>query len=93
MLAKAKKYDAIRRGDLSGLTQKEIDEGVIDVSHLPARSVRAQGADARQFERKVDEDEWSDHSSDEDESAMLARVPGFVDDVRRAYMRKRWTYS
>jgi hypothetical protein len=32
MLAKAKKYEAIQRGDLSGLTQKEIDESVIDVS-------------------------------------------------------------
>lgn len=31
MLAKAKKYEALRRGDLSGLTQKEIDESVIDV--------------------------------------------------------------
>jgi large subunit ribosomal protein L24e len=36
MLAKAKKYEALSRGDLSGLTQKEIDESAIDVScHVP----------------------------------------------------------
>lgn len=40
MLAKAKKYEALRRGDLSGLTQKEIDESVIDVCLFkPGRGV------------------------------------------------------
>lgn len=34
MLSKAKKYDAIRRGDLSGLSKKEIEESVIDVRTL-----------------------------------------------------------
>ena len=32
MLAKAKKYDALRKGDTSGLTKKELEEGVLDVS-------------------------------------------------------------
>ena len=34
MLAKTRKYEALSRGDLSGLTQKEIDESVIDVGAL-----------------------------------------------------------
>lgn len=32
MEKKAKKYDALRRGDYSGLTEKEMAEAVIDVS-------------------------------------------------------------
>jgi hypothetical protein len=31
MLAKAKKYDALKRGDYSGMSEKEIQESVIDV--------------------------------------------------------------
>ncbi|WVR08084.1 hypothetical protein IAU60_005130 [Kwoniella sp. DSM 27419] len=53
--AKARKYEAIRRGDLSGLTGKQLEEAVID------------------FERKLEEEAWSSHSSDEDESARPAR--------------------
>ena len=32
MLAKAKKYEALKKGDFSGLTTKELEEGVLDVS-------------------------------------------------------------
>jgi hypothetical protein len=32
--AKAKKYDALRRGDFSGMTEKEVEESVIDVSFI-----------------------------------------------------------
>ncbi|OCF35207.1 hypothetical protein I317_02277 [Kwoniella heveanensis CBS 569] len=53
--AKAKKYQAIRRGDFSGLSGKELEEAVID------------------FDRKLEEEAYSSHSSDEDESARLAR--------------------
>lgn len=35
MLAKARKYEAMRRGDYSGLTEKEIAEGVLDVGDTP----------------------------------------------------------
>lgn len=31
MLAKARKYEALQRGDYSGMTEKEIQESVIDV--------------------------------------------------------------
>jgi hypothetical protein len=31
MLAKARKYEALKRGDYSGMTEKEIQESVIDV--------------------------------------------------------------
>lgn len=34
MKAKAKKYDAIRRGDFSKLSKKDMDEGVIDVGPI-----------------------------------------------------------
>lgn len=37
MLAKAKKYDAMRRGDYSGMTDKELAEVVVDVSRVLAR--------------------------------------------------------
>ncbi|KLT46559.1 hypothetical protein CC85DRAFT_306233 [Cutaneotrichosporon oleaginosum] len=50
--AKARKYDALKRGDLSGFTERELAEANID------------------FTRN---DEWSDHSSDVDESAMEPR--------------------
>ncbi|WVF68486.1 hypothetical protein IAT40_003253 [Kwoniella sp. CBS 6097] len=53
--AKAKKYEAIRRGDFSGLNGKELEEAVID------------------FERKLEEEAYSSHSSDDDESARPAR--------------------
>ncbi|WVQ96031.1 hypothetical protein IAU59_003131 [Kwoniella sp. CBS 9459] len=53
--AKAKKYEAIRRGDFSGLSGKELEEAVID------------------FERKLEEEAYSSHSSDEDESARPSR--------------------
>ncbi|WWC92755.1 uncharacterized protein L201_007714 [Kwoniella dendrophila CBS 6074] len=59
--AKAKKYQAIRKGDFSGMSQKEMEEAVID------------------FERKMEEDGYSSHSSDEDESARPAR-PKWHDD-------------
>ncbi|EIW71548.1 hypothetical protein TREMEDRAFT_73338 [Tremella mesenterica DSM 1558] len=52
--AKAKKYEQLRRGDHSGMTERELAEAVID------------------FDRKAEE-EWSDHSSDVDESAPPAR--------------------
>jgi hypothetical protein len=32
MERKAKKYEAMRKGDLSGFTEKELEESVIDVS-------------------------------------------------------------
>nr|KIR88699.1 hypothetical protein I308_00778 [Cryptococcus tetragattii IND107] len=51
--AKAKKYEQIKKGDFSGLSQKEIEEAVIDFEKL---------------------EEFSDHSSDEDESAHPARL-------------------
>ncbi|WVW86963.1 hypothetical protein I302_109019 [Kwoniella bestiolae CBS 10118] len=53
--AKARRYAAIRRGDFSGMSQKEMEEAVID------------------FERKMEEDGYSSHSSDEDESAKPSR--------------------
>ncbi|WWC65815.1 uncharacterized protein I303_108437 [Kwoniella dejecticola CBS 10117] len=53
--AKARKYAAIRKGDFTGMSQKEMEEAVID------------------FERKLEEDGYSSHSSDEDESARPAR--------------------
>ncbi|OCF73238.1 hypothetical protein I204_06469 [Kwoniella mangroviensis CBS 8886] len=53
--AKAKKYEAIRKGDFSGMSQKEMEEAVID------------------FERKMEADGYSSHSSDEDESARPSR--------------------
>ncbi|KAL1406453.1 hypothetical protein Q8F55_008152 [Vanrija albida] len=53
--AKARKYDQLARGDLSGLSERELAEATID------------------FDRKREE-EWSDHSSDEDESAAPARA-------------------
>ncbi|RXK35450.1 hypothetical protein M231_07305 [Tremella mesenterica] len=56
MEAKAKKYEQLRRGDYSGMTERELAEAVID------------------FDRKAEE-EWSDHSSDVDESAPPARRP------------------
>ncbi|WRT69663.1 uncharacterized protein IL334_006653 [Kwoniella shivajii] len=55
--AKAKKYAAIRKGDLSGMTQKEMEEAVIDVV---------------KFER-LEENGYLSHSSDEDESARPSR--------------------
>ncbi len=90
MLAKARKYDALRRGDLSGLSEKEIAESSIDVSfdrlRFSTRSVTVTSftsfkRDARltnprsQFERKWQEDgyQYSDHSSDVDESAQAPR--------------------
>ncbi|KIR68149.1 hypothetical protein I314_01643 [Cryptococcus bacillisporus CA1873] len=51
--AKAKKYEQIKKGDFSGLSQKEIEEAVIDFEKL---------------------EEFSDRSSDEDESAHPARL-------------------
>ncbi|WWD20278.1 hypothetical protein CI109_104754 [Kwoniella shandongensis] len=53
--AKARKYEQFKKGDYSGLTEKEIAEAVID------------------FDRKLEEEEYTDHSSDEDESAKPAR--------------------
>ncbi|GMK55343.1 hypothetical protein CspeluHIS016_0203990 [Cutaneotrichosporon spelunceum] len=50
--AKARKYDALKRGDLSSFTERELAEANID------------------FTRN---DEWSDHSSDVDESAIAPR--------------------
>jgi len=47
MLAKAKKYDALKRGDYSGMSEKEIQESVIDVrpssSNPQKRRVRREG--------------------------------------------------
>ncbi|WVO21560.1 uncharacterized protein IAS62_002869 [Cryptococcus decagattii] len=51
--AKAKKYEQIKKGDFSGLSQKEIEEAAIDFEKL---------------------EEFSDRSSDEDESAHPARL-------------------
>jgi large subunit ribosomal protein L24e len=34
MEAKAKRYDRIKRGDLSGMTEREIKEAALDVGHL-----------------------------------------------------------
>ncbi|OXB35919.1 hypothetical protein J007_04334 [Cryptococcus neoformans] len=51
--AKARKYEQIKKGDFSGLSQKEIEEAVIDFEKL---------------------EEFSDHSSDEDESAHPASL-------------------
>ncbi|BEI84962.1 hypothetical protein CcaverHIS002_0503630 [Cutaneotrichosporon cavernicola] len=50
--AKALKYDALKRGDLSGFTERELAEANIDFTG---------------------NDEWSDHSSDVDESAMAPK--------------------
>lgn len=36
MLAKAEKYAAMKRGDFSGLTARELEEGVLDVRQPPA---------------------------------------------------------
>ncbi|WWC95795.1 hypothetical protein V866_002661 [Kwoniella sp. B9012] len=60
--AKAKKYEAIRKGDFSGMSQKEMEEAVID------------------FERKMEEEGYSSHSSDEDESARPSRPKWHDDD-------------
>jgi len=39
MLAKAEKYAAMKRGDFSGLTARELEDGVLDVSqHVIASS-------------------------------------------------------
>ena len=35
MEAKAEKYERIRRGDLSGMSEKEIKEAALDVGHPP----------------------------------------------------------
>jgi hypothetical protein len=59
----------MRRGDYSGMTERELAENVIDVSET-----KREEADD-QFERKMEEDGWSDHSSDVDESAT---VPSFL---------------
>ncbi|KAK8849650.1 hypothetical protein IAR55_004985 [Kwoniella newhampshirensis] len=53
--AKARKYEQLKKGDYSGLTEKEMAEAVID------------------FDRKLEEEYYSDGSSDEDESARPAR--------------------
>ncbi|WWC73730.1 uncharacterized protein I206_107702 [Kwoniella pini CBS 10737] len=60
--AKAKKYEAIRKGDFTGMSKKEMEEAVID------------------FEQKMEEDGYSSHSSDEDESARPARPRWHNDD-------------
>lgn len=41
MEMKARKYEAFKRGDFSGMTEKERMESVIDVRHIPL--VRLQG--------------------------------------------------
>ncbi|ORY34772.1 hypothetical protein BCR39DRAFT_514630 [Naematelia encephala] len=60
---KAKRYEAMRRGDFSGLSEKELSESVID------------------FERWEEDDGYSDHSSDVDESAIAPQSPTREDDI------------
>lgn len=37
MLAKARKYDAMKRGDYSGMTERELAEVVVDVGRPEAQ--------------------------------------------------------
>jgi hypothetical protein len=60
MLAKARKYSAMQRGDYSEMSERDLAEGVIDVG-----SSRMKDTDTK-FDRK-----WQDHDSDIDESETV----------------------
>ncbi|KAK4688676.1 hypothetical protein P7C73_g1430, partial [Tremellales sp. Uapishka_1] len=67
LAAKAVKYEAMRRGDYSASTERELAESSIDV-----RSQVSEGdscSSPNQFERKWQEEAASDHSSDEAEAS------------------------
>ncbi|KAJ9091045.1 hypothetical protein QFC19_009282 [Naganishia cerealis] len=71
MRIKAEKYDKLKRGDYGVLTEKELAEITVD------------------FDRKWEEqdDGWSDHSSDIDESAAAVSEP-IYDDLGRKQAKK-----
>jgi hypothetical protein len=93
MEMKARKYEAFKRGDFSGMTEKERMESVIDVRLSPFDQWEVGWW---QFERRSDIDEWSEHSSDEDESARPARAiasgSGRRDDVSLNRARRRYSW-
>lgn len=75
MEAKAAKYAAMKRGDFSSLTERELEEGVLDVSSVRPCSC--------QYDR------WQDAEEDEDESSIVPETLN-VSGHDPAHLRTPW---